>query len=327
MSPHARQPKPLQDRQRQDQQGEPLVKARQVRRRLRTSTSRPFQERLVDMAAARKEIAAALRVHRAAAAAVTMRSRDQHEQQAQWPPCDAFFSDHLRDDSTRRYHAPVLPVAPPVVVGGGLLGHLDRSLPALPLGLNLSFHGFAGSSVYDATNSAGASRNRPLIQPPPADSSDSRARSSPPLAVMLSQEGSPAVDALENAASLAGAPHMGPEGESEATSLLGWGDAAATPACAWWSDVLDQGTEGSGCVGELCAPAGHEGGDVDVASMPAAGWLYEGSGDQGVTWSGKPVGGQETHLYHQRDGEDIALPCMEIEGWHGKWFDEEPIFP
>ncbi|KAF7000079.1 hypothetical protein CFC21_016034, partial [Triticum aestivum] len=316
MSPHARQPEPLQDRQRQDEQGEPLVKARQVRRRLRTSTSRPFQERLVDMAAARKEIAAALRVHRAAAAAVTRRSRDQHEQQVQCPPCDAFFSDHLRDDSPPRYLAPVLPVAPPVG-GGGMLGHLDRSLPALPLGLNLNFHGFTCSSVYDATSSAGDSRNRPLIQPPAADSSDSRARSSPPLAVMLSQEGSPAVDSLENAALSAGAPHVVLEGEGEATSLLEWGDAAATPACAWWSDVLDQGTEGSGCVGELCAPAGQEGGDVDVASMPAAGWLYDGSGDQGATWSGKTVGGDD---YHQRDGEDVALPCMEIEGWDGEWF-------
>ncbi|KAM3384288.1 hypothetical protein ACQJBY_008758 [Aegilops geniculata] len=184
MSPHARQPKPLQDRQRQDQQGEPLVKARQVRRRLRTSTSRPFQERLVDMAAARKEIAAALRVHRAAAAAVTMRSRDQHEQQAQWPPCDAFFSDHLRDDSTPRYLGPVHPVGPPVVGGGGLLDHLGRS--ALPLGLNLSFHGFAGSYVYNAINSAGNSGDRPLIQPSPAGSSNSPARSSPRLAVMPS---------------------------------------------------------------------------------------------------------------------------------------------
>ncbi|KAI5007939.1 hypothetical protein ZWY2020_008987 [Hordeum vulgare] len=124
-----------------------------------------------------------------------------------------------------------------------MLRHLDCSLPAMPLGLNLSFHGFAGSSVYEASNSAGDSRDRPMIKPSSAGSSNSPARSFAPLAVIPSQGGSPAVDALENAASSSGAPQPVLDGEGEATCLLEWGDAAAMPAYAWWRDVLDRGTE------------------------------------------------------------------------------------
>ncbi|GMJ07571.1 hypothetical protein like AT5G21280 [Hibiscus trionum] len=80
----------------------PQQHKKQVRRRVQTN--RPYQERLVDMAEARREIVTALKLHRAAMKQANEQQQQQQQQQ---------FS-------------------PP----------LNCSLPSQTLGLNLNFHGF-----------------------------------------------------------------------------------------------------------------------------------------------------------------------------------------
>ncbi|KAJ4908031.1 hydroxyproline-rich glycoprotein family protein [Raphanus sativus] len=116
---------------------------KQVRRRLQTS--RPYQERLLNMAEARREIVTALKQHRA-----SMR------QAAKIPPPHVPFS--------------VLPPPPPPLDPfSWSSSHLNSLLPNQPLGLNLNFHDFDDyfqtSSSSSSTSSNSSSSSSSVIYP------------------------------------------------------------------------------------------------------------------------------------------------------------------
>ncbi|XP_066319185.1 uncharacterized protein [Miscanthus floridulus] len=187
------------------QQQQPHKK--QVRRRLHTS--RPYQERLLNMAEARREIVTALKIHRA-----SMRQAKEQQQQQQLmqlqlqrqqevhhlvqepsqaatgassaPSYASYYSDYLYNSPFSHFTAPTpssysssplritydAPVAPPMLNSSehNLDDHLVP-LPAQPLGLNLSFQGFNSSSVIgDDTKNSTCSFDPPLLQPSPASS-------------------------------------------------------------------------------------------------------------------------------------------------------------
>lgn len=145
---------------------------KQARRRLHTS--RPYQERLLNMAEARREIVTALKFHRAA-------MKQANEQQQQNPPnhdplpspslepnermksrrspriypsnthhptTPSTFSNYLNNTSlTPFFHPPPPPATPfqwvsPPVAPLPLCDNLNFTLPNQPLGLNLNFHDF-----------------------------------------------------------------------------------------------------------------------------------------------------------------------------------------
>jgi hypothetical protein len=176
----------------------PRAVKKQTRRRMHTS--RPYQEGLLNMAEARREIVTALRIHRA-----NMRqqqSKFQQEQQRQQQPrlqlqqpahqvmvfqeqSQAFegvpvpvsYANSLSNSShlltgapAGNYYSssvlscdltPVEEEAPAAAIGAQL-EQLACGLSAQPLGLNLSFHGFGGS--LDNVKIGGDSFGGPLIQ-------------------------------------------------------------------------------------------------------------------------------------------------------------------
>ncbi|KAG2299988.1 hypothetical protein Bca52824_036460 [Brassica carinata] len=111
---------------------------KQVRRRLHTS--RPYQERLLNMAEARREIVTALKQHRA-----SMR------QAAKIPP-----------PPPQNLFSPPPPPPPPPDPFSWCNPHLNLLLPNQPLGLNLNFHDFndfiqTSSSSSSSTSSSSSS--------------------------------------------------------------------------------------------------------------------------------------------------------------------------
>lgn len=150
---------------------QPQIKKKQVRRRLHTS--RPYQERLLNMAEARREIVTALKFHRAS----MKQQRQQQEQQQQqshtepqslqtWPQ-ESLVEEQGKPKSRRnpRIYAsntmannlpcynmenfsnsnfPCLPQYPYScpVSSFGFQDHLNFPLPNQTLGLNLNFHDF-----------------------------------------------------------------------------------------------------------------------------------------------------------------------------------------
>ncbi|KAL4297009.1 hypothetical protein GQ457_12G021600 [Hibiscus cannabinus] len=106
--------------QRQSQQSEPPPPPQQHRKqvRRRVHTSRPYQERLINMAEARREIVTALKFHRAA----MKQANEQQQSHPSFPP----------------------PLEPA----------FDSSLPRQTLGLNLNFHCSNPSSSSSSSSSA-----------------------------------------------------------------------------------------------------------------------------------------------------------------------------
>lgn len=182
---------------------------KQVRRRLHTS--RPYQERLLNMAEARREIVTALKFHRAA----MKQANEQQQQQQQAPPqhdphpppslepheriksrrnpriypsntphpaTPTTFSNYLNNNSLTPFshHTPPpnpFPWVSPPVAPLPLCDNLNFTLPNQPLGLNLNFHDFNNidTSLYHYNN------NHPSIYTshPPSSSSSSSSSSSP----------------------------------------------------------------------------------------------------------------------------------------------------
>ncbi|RLN35014.1 hypothetical protein C2845_PM03G12810 [Panicum miliaceum] len=398
--PHDHQP------QLQQEQSPVVVMKPQVKKqaRRRTHASRPYQERLLNMAEARREIVTALKIHRA-----TMRQQpctyqhqepppllrqpplemrqQEHQQQQQGrvvfqdrsqaveeeaplhlAPMSyaASFADHqLRNPlgkwvaaaapaGSYYYPSPVrpydlTPLEAPTAMGG--LDQLARSLPAQPLGLNLSFQGFGGSvdGAKDCEDLFGVPsiRSSPPVassySPPATETASgtygspalSTAEKYPPSAVAPAALIAPVLDDMETQP--AGEMQQGVEWWGEAT------DADVAAASAWWSKILLESMEGGG--GEV-AEGGAPGCAADnVATAAAAAglpaewrWLCEaGVGEQGVVTGAddKPPdvletmhadGDYSTCCYKEGrrsddGGDGIALPCMDdIEGWDGEWF-------
>lgn len=129
---------------------------KQVRRRLQTR--KPYQEKLLNMAEARREIVTALKLHRASM---------KHQQE---------ILDHQKPRRNPRIYAsdsaaaaaPYLslpPLPPPVFLEG-----LDFALPSQALGLNLNLHDFVtvpSSAIYSSSSTETTSSSSPPPPPPP----------------------------------------------------------------------------------------------------------------------------------------------------------------
>jgi hypothetical protein len=370
---HLPQPQPQPQQEQAAEQPPPVAVRPQAKKqaRKRTHASRPYQERLLNMAEARREIVTALKIHRANMNkhqphtyqhhADTLPSLRQsplqlqqlrHQEQQQRQEVQAVFQDRRRAVEEEEgallsapasyasysghqlsnpsahwisasaaatpagsccYSSPILPYdltppleAPmpslPTAMGG--LEQLARSLPAQPLGLNLSFvQGFGGSE--DGARDCEGLFGVPVVQftSSPAASSYS-AYSSPvtelasgtygsPVLSSTAEKYSPSVDAP---APLIAPPVLDdgdtPQSASEAHGVEWFDEATAADvaaASAWWSKALhesmDSGGEvvgGGSAVG--CTPE-------DVAATSSAGlppadqwrWLCDdGVGEQGA---------------------------------------------
>lgn len=171
----------------QQTQQQPQQHKKQVRRRLHTT--RPYQERLLNMAEARREIVTALKFHRAAMKQASEQQQQQQEQSQQSPTVQppphphhveqqgrmksrrnpriypstttSNFSNYLDNFSYPQnfshHHPPPNPYAWPAspVTTLPFAENLNFSLPNQTLGLNLNFHDFNNidTSLYHNSNS------------------------------------------------------------------------------------------------------------------------------------------------------------------------------
>ncbi|KAF8668739.1 hypothetical protein HU200_051925 [Digitaria exilis] len=339
--------------------------------RRRTHTSRPYQERLLNMAEARREIVTALKIHRAnmreppppplpplrqcqSLMIQQLRRHEQHQQQqvqlvsqyhdqnqvvgeeeAPPAPTSSFAADRqLGDDplahwiaagdasAGSHYYCSTSPFVPydltplelevPTSAMGGM-EQLARSLPAQPLGLNLSFQGFGGSVSVDAAEDCDQDLfgGVPLIQ----SSSLSPAASSyysPEATEMASgtQHASPALISTVEEYSPAPAAFMPmlDDGEMQSGSGEAQGEETAadvTAASAWWSKILLESMESCGEVAEGGAADGCTAEDEAAAaaiSLPVEWrWLCDNDGvvdEQGAVVKGtaEPPDVMETML-------------------------------
>uniref|UniRef100_J3LPL5 Uncharacterized protein n=1 Tax=Oryza brachyantha TaxID=4533 RepID=J3LPL5_ORYBR len=326
-------------------QPQPQPHKKQVRRRLHTS--RPYQERLLNMAEARREIVTALKIHRAS----MRQAKEQQQQQQQLLQLQqqqqqevvaahqlvvqeeaqhasatrasaamgyASFSDYLYNSPLTHFSAPAtcgysspLPYHTPAAAaaaapmagvgsgGHGLVDHLQLQvpLPAQPLGLNLSLHGF--NSVVIADDIDGGGKTPPLG----AEAAD------PSLHRVLDDE------------EMAALCSIGEQHDIE------WSDTVNLVTSAWWSKLLDSvgGSDGAGAAPEGQATATAED-ELTVTCTPD--WLSDSLGHQITKERSSDVLGMhfsdQCYGYHSGSyGEDVSLPRMdlgEIEGWDAEWF-------
>ncbi|OEL21894.1 hypothetical protein BAE44_0017088 [Dichanthelium oligosanthes] len=392
------------DHQPQQEQA-PVVKKPQMKKqaRRRTHASRPYQERLLNMAEARREIVTALKIHRAnmrqlqpayphqadtllrQSPSLQLQQKEQQQQQVQVvfqdrsqavdeeapllaPTSYASFAGHqlcnplahwiaAAPAGSYYYSSPVLPydLTPfdvPTAMGG--LEQLARSLPAQPLGLNLSFQSFGGGSIDGASKDyEDVFGGVPLIQSSSPAASSYSAYSPPATEMVSGTHGSPALSTAEKYSSPAEAPaaaltpvlHNGETMSAGETQCVEWGEATVAnvaAASAWWSKILLESIESGG--GEVVAERGAVVGCTVEDAVAAAGlpaewrWLCDdGVGEQGaVTGGDKPPdvlktmptdGDYNIRFYEggcRSDGavDGITLPCMDedLEGWDGEWF-------
>lgn len=158
----------------------PPQQKKQVRRRLHTT--RPYQERLLNMAEARREIVTALKFHRASMKKAEEQQRKK-QNQIPSPPL------HTIQSSRSNFYNDLGPIMPYSSLSP--VSHLplpaEFSIPSQPpLGLNLNFHDFDNISVnlYHSYNGNAASS---------IYSSSSPSSSSSPAEEILSSSSSAAV--------------------------------------------------------------------------------------------------------------------------------------
>ncbi|KAJ7966334.1 Hydroxyproline-rich glycoprotein family protein [Quillaja saponaria] len=193
------------------QSTQPQQQKKQVRRRLHTS--RPYQQRLLNMAEARREIVTALKFHRAAMKQASEQQQQPQEQQQQssvslqpshlpcfeqggrvksrrilsiYPSSTTNFSNYMDNFSysslsnppplgPNHFSCPVAsPIAPPLLAKSP-----NFILPNQTLGLNLNFHDFNNLDASPYYNSNSTSLY---------SSSSPSSSSSPPLYVATGQE-------------------------------------------------------------------------------------------------------------------------------------------
>ncbi|PUZ40749.1 hypothetical protein GQ55_9G448400 [Panicum hallii var. hallii] len=325
----------------QQQQQQPHKK--QVRRRLHTS--RPYQERLLNMAEARREIVTALKIHRAS----MRQAKEQQQQQQQLmqlqlqqqqevhlvqeqsqaatrasaPMSYASYSDYLYNSPFSHFSSPSSYSSPltyqqtpaPMVNSEHNLDHLVP-LPAQPLGLNLSFQGF-NSFVGDDTNNSACSFDPPLLQPSPTSSYSVY---SSPSVTMASHDLSAVTMENTSLAADASLHRVLDDEEMAAIYLIGeqhdieWSDTVNLVTSAWWSKLLESiEDKGNGAPGQEVGGAANTTED-SLVHMP--GW-YEANEQ-----SSSDVPGMHLNDYYHHN-VDVSLPGMEIgeiEGWNAEWF-------
>ncbi|CAN6312424.1 unnamed protein product [Urochloa humidicola] len=340
---------PQEDDQQQAQTAPPQPHKKQVRRRLHTS--RPYQERLLNMAEARREIVTALKIHRAS----MRQAKEQQQQQQQLmqlqlqqqqevhlvqeqsqaatrasaPMSYASYSDYLYNSpfshftSASSYSSPLTyqtPVAP-LVNSEHNLDHLVP-LPAQPLGLNLSFQGFNNSFVGDDANKNSAcSFDPPLLQPSPSSSysvysSPSVTMASHDLSAVTMENTSVAADAslhrVLDDEEMAAIYSIGEQHDIE------WSDTMNLVTSAWWSKLLESiEDKGNDTGGQEAGGYAENTTDDPLVDMP--GWFGDNLGANEESSANVP--GMHLNNYHQN--VDVSLPGMdigEIEGWDAEWF-------
>ncbi|XP_012704562.1 probable serine/threonine-protein kinase yakA [Setaria italica] len=348
--PHAQ---PQQEDQQQAQTAPPPQQQphkKQVRRRLHTS--RPYQERLLNMAEARREIVTALKIHRASMRQAKEQQQQQQQQQqlmqlqlqqqqevhllqeqsqaatrASAPTSYGSYSDYLYNSpfshftSPSSYSSPLTyqtPVAP-LVNSEHNLDHLVP-LPAQPLGLNLSFQGF-NSFVGDDTKNSACSFDPPLLQPSPTSSysvysSPSVTMASHDLSAVTMENTSLAADAslhrVLDDEEMAAIYSIGEQHDIE------WSDTMNLVTSAWWSKLLES-------IEDKGNASAHAGGAANTAEDPLVdmpGWFGDNFGHEANEESSSDAPGMHLNDYYHHN-VDVSLPGMdigEIEGWDAEWF-------
>lgn len=305
---------------------------KQVRRRLHTS--RPYQERLLNMAEARREIVTALKIHRA-----SMRQAKEQQQQQQMmqlhlqqqqevhaaldeaagaspvPMSYSSYSDYLYNPSFAHFTAPSsysssllsyhTPVAP-IVNSEHDFGHLVP-LPTQPLGLNLSFQGFNSTETKNSTCSFDPS----LHQPSPTSSysvysSPSVTMSSNDLSAVTIENTSLDVDAslhrVLDDEEMAAIYSIGEQHDIE------WSDTMNLLTSAWWSNLL-QSIEGKGDGTVVQEARGATNGNTtEDPLLDMNDWFSDSLGHHQATKEGSSdvLGVNSRDYYHQN--EDFTLP-------------------
>ncbi|XP_077239952.1 hydroxyproline-rich glycoprotein family protein [Tasmannia lanceolata] len=298
-------------------QPQPPQPKKQVRRRLHTS--RPYQERLLNMAEARREIVTALKFHRAA-----MKQANEQQQQKQanpQPPTSLDPNESIKPRKNPRiypsnitfsnYHNnphfssfsppprsfswPSPPISPKPITET-----LNLTLPNQPLGLNLNFHDFTDINTDFYHNNS---------ESPSIHSASSS--SSPTLS--LTEIPSAANGALHQAmddVEMAEIRSLGQQHEME------WNDTLNLVTSAWWFKFLK--------TMEFSPERNKEMGNDDgfhlfdeVMDIPA--WLNDG-----VVGNANESCFLQQHLDESYSEwlQDANLPCLdigEIEGMDGEW--------
>ncbi|TVU46639.1 hypothetical protein EJB05_06186 [Eragrostis curvula] len=318
---------------------------KQVRRRLHTS--RPYQERLLNMAEARREIVTALKIHRASmrqAKEQQQQQQQQHQQQlmqlqlqqqevhavqeasqaatrASAPMSYASYSDYLYNSSYSHfsapssysspptYHTPVTPMANSEQDFGHLL-----PLPAQPLGLNLSFQGFSSTDTKNNT----CAFDPPLLEPSPTSSysvysSPSVTMASNDLSAVTMENTSLAVDAslhrVLDDEEMAAIYSIGEQHDIE------WSDTMNLVTSAWWSKLLEsiEGKDDGTVVGQEAGGAANTMED-QLLEMPD--WFSDNLGPQPTKESSSRVLGMQLSEYYHPN-EDLTLPRCETKTCNG----------
>jgi hypothetical protein len=311
---------------------------KQVRRRLHTS--RPYQERLLNMAEARREIVTALKIHRASMRQAKEQQQQQqmmqlHLQQQQevhavqepaqigaslhmsyssyssdylYNPSFAHFTAPSSYSSPLSYHTPVAPIVNP----DHDFGHMVPLPAQPPLGLNLSFQSF---NSVDTKNSTCSFDPPPLLQPSPTSSYS--VYSSPP--VIMSSNDLSAVT-MENTSLAADASlHRALDDEEMAAIYsigerhdIEWSDTMNLVTTAWWSNLLESiEGNGDGTVGQG-QRQGQEAGEEAANTtndplLEMSDWFSDSLGHQATKESSSDVLGMKLSDYYQHN-EDVTLP-------------------
>ncbi|CAA7394977.1 unnamed protein product [Spirodela intermedia] len=230
-------------------QGAATQHRKQARRRVHTS--KPYQERVINMAEARREIVTALRVHRAA-----MKRASEQQQLHQGkpapphPPPPSSFED-LREktitvENPLNFNSPILPstLCPPF---SWPYSNVAPIIPCRPLGLNLNLEGFAdrGTSIsgirtslsdYSSSSSSTAFRC-PSASPETKSASEAIAKSAATRELHLS------VDEEEMARIIS----IGEQHDLE------WNDKLNSVTSAWWSELLQAAEASAGGEGKAAS--------------------------------------------------------------------------
>ncbi|CAA3028096.1 Hypothetical predicted protein [Olea europaea subsp. europaea] len=297
----------------------PRQHKKQVRRRL--PTSRPHQERLLNMAEARREIVTALKFHRAATKQDSEKQQQQNSQlslkQESLQKNAALVTDfssfdvNLSDSSEfcppyNPYTWGLSPITPPVLVQE----NMNFPLPNQTLGLNLNFHDLKNldTIAYHSTNNSSI-----YSYSFPSSSSSSLTLLTPeviPSMAATSQEGPSSVVATD-VADLGLRPAMNDNEMAEIRSIgeqhqMEFNDSLNLVNSAWcfkFLNAMEIGPE------EKSEEYGASPFDV-VMEFPA--WLN----------ANESCLQNLNDYYSDEHLQDSALPCMDIEeidGMYGDW--------
>ncbi|XP_008787020.2 uncharacterized protein LOC103705172 [Phoenix dactylifera] len=327
---------------------------KQVRRRLHTS--RPYQERLLNMAEARREIVTALKLHRASMKQAN-EQQQQQQRQHQLPsvpsalqtspptleephqelidsrrnvrtyPSNYTFSNYLPDPSFSRFVYPsslawAYPSIPHLSID-----NLNLPLPNQPLGLNLNIQGFSDIDISFCNNH---NKNPPIQSSPspPPSSSHSYSYSSPSTVSGLKLPSvsnmPPCVsEVVSDPVSSILHPVMDDKEIAEIRSIgeqydMEWNDTMNLVTSAWWSKFLKHMEESPN---KRMRGLNEDGFHVFDEALDIPSWLNDGSVGDGK--DNYLLQQQMDDYCHTKDYlKDVTLPWLdigEIDGWDAEW--------